>query len=424
MRDLLVNTVGFDEVYVAENDIVSRDLIEQYVKGIIARKMSKNDRLLFYYSGHGGDNQGKTGYMLFGRARSGEFWGGQVLAIDALSDWSRELQVQHILFIVDSCASGLAFTAKMGPDTTDKLLLQTLSGNGSRTVLTAGTADEATYALEDRLHLGNGVFTRSLLDAFRSRRISGMPLVTVNDLFSSIEKYMAEFRATQGKATTPRMWSLQEGDYRGTFVFLNTKAGAVRLTGEQARALGITSVAKSEDERLGETPTGIIEISSGANGNLSIDGKDMGWMYSGETRRFLQQTTGRRQLQFKEVPGSTRIFKPPEDKEVTVEGGKIAYAAFGLKSPIDATGNRPVGTVVLQSIHELSGEAFIDGFSVGQVQKNGQLTVANVTAGPHTWRLGDAIQGASGPILITPNETTYTVLGMPAPPTGVTAIVQ
>jgi Caspase domain len=238
MRDLLLNSAGFDEVYVAENDVVSRDLIEQYIKGTIARKMGKNDRLLFYYSGHGGDNQGKTGYMLFGRARRGEFWGPQVLAIDALSDWSRELQVQHILFIVDSCASGLAFTAKLGPDTTDKLLLQTLSGNGSRTVLTAGTADEATYAMEDRRHLGNGVFTRSLIDAFQARRMSGMALITISDLFSSVEKYMARFRATEGKATTPRMWPLQEGDYRGTFVFLNTKAGAAHLTGEQARGHG------------------------------------------------------------------------------------------------------------------------------------------------------------------------------------------
>jgi hypothetical protein len=232
MRDLLLNTAGFDEVYVAENDVVSRDLIEQYIKGIIARKMDKNDRLLFYYSGHGGDNQGKTGYMLFSRARIGEFWGSQVLAIDALSDWSRELQVQHILFIVDSCASGLAFTAKLGPDTSDKLLLQTLSGNGSRTVLTAGTADEATYALEDRRHLGNGVFTKSLIEAFASRRLSETPLITVSDLFSSIEKDMAKFRVTEGKATTPRMWPLQEAEYRGTFVFLNTKAGAAHLTGE------------------------------------------------------------------------------------------------------------------------------------------------------------------------------------------------
>jgi hypothetical protein len=100
--------------------------------------------------------------------------------------------------------------------------------------------------------------------------------------------------------------------------------------------------------------------------------------------------------------------------------GKIAYTAFGLKSPIDASGKRPVGTLVLQSIHELSGEAFIDDFSVGEIQTNGQLTVANVTAGPHTWRLGGAKQVVSGPILITPNGTTYTVLRIPSPPAGLT----
>jgi hypothetical protein len=188
--------------------------------------------------------------------------------------------------------------------------------------------------------------------------------------------------------------------------------------------LGITPVAKSEGDVPAEAVTGIIEIFCGAAGRLSIDGQDMGEMFNGETRRFLQQATGNRQVQFKEGLGPHGLVAPLQTKDVTVEGGKIAYAAFGLKSPIDKSGKSPVGTVVLQSIHDLSGEAFIDDFSVGEVPTNGQLTVADVTAGPHQWRLAGAKQGASGPVLIRPNETTYTVLLPPSPPTGLAAVVQ
>lgn len=47
------------------------------MKGTLPEKMQKNDRLLFYYSGHGGDNNGGTGYMLFSNAEKGKFWGNE-----------------------------------------------------------------------------------------------------------------------------------------------------------------------------------------------------------------------------------------------------------------------------------------------------------------------------------------------------------
>jgi uncharacterized caspase-like protein len=117
MRSFLLETAGFDEVYVAKDEIVNRDLIEQYVKGVLPAKMQKDDRLLFYYSGHGGDNQGQTGYMLFSGAQRSQFYGPDVLAVDSLNDWSRELQIKHALFILDSCSSGLGIVEKSGTRT-------------------------------------------------------------------------------------------------------------------------------------------------------------------------------------------------------------------------------------------------------------------------------------------------------------------
>jgi uncharacterized caspase-like protein len=219
MRDFLLKRAGFDEVYVATDDIVNRDMIEQYIKDVLVSRANRNDRLLFYYSGHGADNHGRTGYMQFGGAKAGQFYGPQVLAINTVVDWSREIPLQHVLFILDSCASGLAFSAKSGSKDSGSLLLRALSGNGSRTVLTAGTADEAVYALEGRQNLGNSVFTKALLDSFESEVRENHGLITISELFSGLEREVAKFRAgDQQKAMTPRMWSLQETEYRGTFV--------------------------------------------------------------------------------------------------------------------------------------------------------------------------------------------------------------
>src|SRR5215469_6187697 len=199
MREFLLKKAGFDEVYVAADDVVNRDLIEQYIKGILPQKMQKNDRLFFYYSGHGGDNQGSTGYMLFGGAQRGQFYGKDVLAVSSLKDWSSELRVQHVLLILDSCSSGLGIVEKSGSDDSSKLLLQTLSGNGSRTVLTAGTADEKTYAEDSRQKLGNSFFTKALLNAFESRSNQKSGFITISDLFADIEIEMGKFRVSQGK---------------------------------------------------------------------------------------------------------------------------------------------------------------------------------------------------------------------------------
>jgi uncharacterized caspase-like protein len=263
MRQFLLTKGGFDEAYVATGDLVNRDLIEKYMKGVFASKLHRNDRLLFYYSGHGGDNQGTTGYMLFSNAQKGQFWGPQVLAIDTLTDWSQELQVQHILFILDSCASGLGINPKSSFSDSDKQLIQTLSGGGSRTVLTAGTASEATYAIEGRQSKGNGVFTKALLDAFDSRSLEyeGAGFITITDLFADMEKEMAKFRVHYGKGTTPRMWTLQETQYRGTFVFLNPRSASLHLSGKQAKAVGVASLnAKQSEAAAGAAqPSGVDE---------------------------------------------------------------------------------------------------------------------------------------------------------------------
>jgi len=409
MREFLLKKAGFDELYIARNDVVNRDIIEKYVKGIFSSKMKENDRLLFYYSGHGADGQGKTGYMQFAKAEKGVFWGQHVLAISSLEDWSREIGIKHMLFILDCCASGLAFTTKTTIDESGKLLLQTLSGNGSRTVLTAGTADEKTYALDSRKSQGNGVFTKAFLNAFESHSISHQnnALITISDLYAGIEKEMAKFRAAEGKPTTPRIWKLQEMDYRGTFVFLNLRAGSAMLTDEQAKVLGVSTIPKGPGPESGDPGKGIIEIFSSYEGRIHIDGEDKGVMLRNQRRQFFQQLVGNHRV---EIKGSKS-----EAKEVTVDNGMIAYISFGLESPIDKNGTRPVGKLIMESVEQLSGDVYIDSYKVGILKEDDTIEISNLLVGNHQYRIVGANQTANGTVEIKPNQVTY-ISVRPSPP--------
>jgi hypothetical protein len=422
MRELLLNDMGFDEVYIAKDDIVNRDLIEEYIKGTIANGAGEHDRLLFYYSGHGGSpNRGKTGYLLFGGARKDQFRGPQVLAVDTLTDWSRELRFQHMLFILDSCASGLGITSKSVPD---NRLLETLSGNGSRIVLTAGTAEEATYELQGRKNLKNGVFTAAFLKAFSAADLDTTALVTVTELFARVEKEMAIFRSQNHVATTPQMLRLDENDYRGTFVFFNLRVSAGPLPSEQAEALGVKVVAKKE----GEAPTesnegaGIIEVFSTQSGTVFFGGQNMGEILRGETLTFQRQTTGTHQVRLAPL-GQGQTTSPVKD--VKVESGRIVYVVFGAESPLDESGKIPVGALTIDATHASGGGVSIDKFELGQLKADGQITISSIIAGPHLVEIheGDLVKSYS--ILIKATETEHLVFNpyRLTPPTGLIAIV-
>jgi Caspase domain len=417
MKNFLLYKAGFDEVYVVADEAANRDLIEQYVKAVLPARMQKNDRLIFYYSGHGGDNQGNTGYLLFGNAKKDQFYGNDVLEISSIKNWGDELRMPHLLIILDSCASGLAIASKSGSSDSGRMLLQTLSGNGSRIILTAGTAAEKTYAEEGRAKTGNSFFTKALLDAFESRSLYDQKsgFITINDLFADVEKEMASFRVTYGKSTTPRMWPFKESDYRGTFVFLNPRATSAHLTNEQAQALGIKIAAKGagdEANAVVNAGMGTIEVRPKKSGNLFIDDVDMGYVEKDKTGQFPMQPSG---------PHKVRIDDGVVT-EVVLFNGDVAHLNIGYANPVDASPQAPTGTVVIHSKRKEPGEVFVDGYLVGKIEKDGDYSFPHIVEGPHEIRTKFAHAIANEFDYVTRGQTTD--VKIPAPPMDLKATVQ
>ena len=231
---------GFDTVYVAEDDIVTTRLIEDYMVNKFRKSLSIDDRLLFYYSGHGADLGGKTGYLQFSEAQPDNF-AFSVLAINRCEEWSTIIPAEHILFLYDCCASGLAYTAKSTPVDPLRVVETTMQKNGSRTVITAGTGDEETFGVDNQ-----SVFTREFLNALNSPGQNGQVFRTIAQIFSSIDQEMREFSQRYDKKLTPRLWELQKDRYKGAFVFLAPQGSQPVL---DANILDLLNASPAEIEK-------------------------------------------------------------------------------------------------------------------------------------------------------------------------------
>jgi len=258
LRKFLLNRGGFDEVYVAADQVVTAALVQEYMRNN-PMDLQEEDRLLFYYSGHGADLHGKTGYMQFSKAKPGRYDNENYLAIKECTEWSSSLKFKHILFIYDCCVSGLAFTAKAGePDRDERIsaTLKKMSDTGSRTVITAGTSEEKSFGVGE-----HSVFTEAFLKAFDNCPNTG-GFITTDEIFSQIKRRVRDFCLVNDKQLTPRHWELEDHKYRGTFLFVDTSAKNIRLSEDVVKGLGI--------EKGGDMPREDSDLTYGALSRRSI----------------------------------------------------------------------------------------------------------------------------------------------------------
>jgi hypothetical protein len=225
LRDYLLGPGGFDEVFTVMNDFATPALIEDFMINRF-RRLNRSDRLLFYFAGHSADiDSGITGYLQFANAIPDDF-AQEVLPISHTQQWSRAIGAGHVLFIFDTCVSGLAFLSRGEIHVNDEReLLETLSGNGSRIVITAGTGDESAFEILDGNGRSVGVFTRSLLKALESPSADGdfASLVNAHQVFGDLKTYVGAYAANYHFRMTPQIFSLDPLEHSGEFLFLNWK---------------------------------------------------------------------------------------------------------------------------------------------------------------------------------------------------------
>ncbi len=212
---------GFDVKKVMDPD--SDKLFAAFDNFIDEHGFGPDNRLLFFYSGHGHTRkQGNKGYLVPADAPDPRYdeqgFYRKSLGMNQILTWSRRIEAKHALFLFDSCFSGTIFKSKALP--THPPHISHLTSRSVRQYISAGSAGEEVPA--------KSVFTPLVIRALEGKGdLNRDGYVTGTEMGLYLQKEVTQYDAGQhsqyGKI---RDTDLDEGD----FVFLLASSGEVTDT--------------------------------------------------------------------------------------------------------------------------------------------------------------------------------------------------
>lgn len=180
-----------DHVFELYNKDATKNEIERYLKDILYKKIGPNDRLIVYFSGHGdveGKGPNRIGYICPQDAdKSNKLY--TCISMTSLTDINKRIKAKHILYLFDSCFSGMAFNRGTLPEipTSEEEYYEKLITTSCRQAITAGTANELVNDLGPDGK--TSPFTFYLLQGLDElSKSSDFGIITASALGSYIEK--------------------------------------------------------------------------------------------------------------------------------------------------------------------------------------------------------------------------------------------
>jgi hypothetical protein len=186
VADALKSNFAFPEsnVRLLTNDAASRDAIMEAFLGFALDKTDVNDRLFFFFAGHGltiRSNRGEIGYLVPHNGDCSSL--STLIRWDDLTRNADLIHAKHILFVMDACYGGLAITRALQPGA--MRFVKNMLLRPARQVITAGKADELV-ADSGGPRADHSVFTGHLLDALDGAAKTGDSLITANGVMAYV----------------------------------------------------------------------------------------------------------------------------------------------------------------------------------------------------------------------------------------------
>jgi uncharacterized caspase-like protein len=204
-----------------------------------------NDRVIFFFAGHGHTvrgNRGEVGFLVPQEADTRNL--ASLIRWDELAKDSDLVDAKHILFLMDACYGGLAITRSLQPGS--MRFLKDMLLRPARQVLTAGKANEVVTDLGGPLQ-NHSVFTGHILEGLERKAHDSEGILTANGLMAYAYQMVAQ---DPDSHQTPHYGYLN-GD--GDFIFAAPQLA--RLTSDEQRDADIlisvpAIAASSGDERM------------------------------------------------------------------------------------------------------------------------------------------------------------------------------
>ncbi|CAK8710763.1 hypothetical protein GKODMF_01845 [Candidatus Electrothrix gigas] len=215
------------------NDQATKDSIISYLADDLARTLRSNDRVVFYFSGHGYTEQ--IGIKDFGyiipydgkQKRTSTF-----ISMEKLQELAAKLgNARHQLFILDSCFGGMIEPKGPGISSKTPFYLENLANRRVRLYMTAGGANEKAPMRSS--FSKNSHYTANLL-----RGLNGLADKNYDGIVttSELEGYLLTSASIRG-VIMPR-WGTLDGHENGEFVFSSPKTARIKHGSNRASSGG------------------------------------------------------------------------------------------------------------------------------------------------------------------------------------------
>ena len=214
VRTKLLN-LGFEPARIFElyNRDATKEKILQVVADELPRKTGPNDRVLFFFAGHGQTEELpggiKRGFLIPVDGDVDNLY-SKSIPMNVVADISQRIPAKHVLFVMDACYSGLALARSSPLSAQSPGYLEKITSARARQIITAGGAGEQVFEQE-----GHGLFTKRFLEALdRGGDLNSDGVLTAFELGNYLR---AKVSAESSNRQTPVFGTL-EGE--GEFVFL------------------------------------------------------------------------------------------------------------------------------------------------------------------------------------------------------------
>ena len=162
VKDTLEKT-GFDDITLIMDKAATQRRILTELFHRLPEKVDRNDRVLFYFAGHGQTEDlpggGKKGYIIPVDAET-DSYASTAVSMEQIRSLSNRIAAKHIFYVMDCCYSGLGLNRSAGvwPGISD--YLRKVSAMRVVQIITAGGQGEQ---VQERA--GHGLFTSYFLKA-------------------------------------------------------------------------------------------------------------------------------------------------------------------------------------------------------------------------------------------------------------------
>jgi peptidoglycan/xylan/chitin deacetylase (PgdA/CDA1 family)/uncharacterized caspase-like protein len=216
VKDLLIQKYGFkpDHVFTLLDAQATRQNILSLLGDKLGGAMVQHeDRVLVFFAGHGATRKlasgRELGYIIPADADLTDLE-GSAISMTNFQDISEAIPAKHVLFVMDSCYSGLALTRGGMPAFTQNYLNE-ISRREARQMFTAGGADQQ---VADNGPNGHSVFTWTLLQGLDGRAdLNGDGVITATELAAYVAPAVSAL-----SHQTPEFGNLP-GTEGGDFIF-------------------------------------------------------------------------------------------------------------------------------------------------------------------------------------------------------------